>query len=122
MKVGFSTIQRLQGHSWPGNVRELKNYVARAVVLAEDGRIETRHLSLEPGEGQAVEADFELPYKEAKSRLMEAFETQYWSEILEACGFNISEAARRGGIHRKSLEYLVKKLGLVPKEKKDGKN
>ena len=122
VKVGFSTIQRLQGHHWPGNVRELKNYVARAVVLAEDGRIETRHLSLEPGEGQGIEADFELPYKEAKRRLLEAFETQYWSEILEACGFNVSEAARRGGIHRKSLEYLVKKLDLGPKEKKEGKN
>ena len=35
-----------------------------------------------------------------------------WQRLLDATGGNISEAARRGGIHRKSLEYIVKKLDL----------
>jgi DNA-binding NtrC family response regulator len=44
--------------------------------------------------------------------LVEAFERRYWTRLLEASGGNISEAARRGGIHRKSLEYLLRKLDL----------
>ncbi|MDP6944542.1 MAG: sigma 54-interacting transcriptional regulator, partial [Myxococcota bacterium] len=75
--VGFGTMMRLQSHPWPGNVRELKNYVSRAVVLAEDGRLETRHLTgVDPpalnasGETTtALEVDYDLPFKDAKARL-----------------------------------------------------
>ncbi|MFT7580224.1 MAG: DNA-binding NtrC family response regulator [Myxococcota bacterium] len=125
VQVGYQTMQRLQAHPWPGNVRELKNYVDRAVVLAEHGRLETRHLSSRgirdgmgveqvdsDGSGATLRVDFDLPFKDAKARLLDVFETRYWRRLLDAAGGNISEAARRGGIHRKSLEYLVKKLDL----------
>jgi len=128
VQVGYETMRRLQAHPWPGNVRELRNYVERAVVLAEHGRLETRHLSsrgikgpeavaeVSEGNGGAgqglLTVDFELPFKDAKGRLLEVFETRYWRRLLEATGGNVSEAARRGGIHRKSLEYLIRKLAL----------
>ncbi len=125
VQVGYETMRRLQAHPWPGNVRELKNYVARAVVLAEHGRLDTRHLSTrgirrEPavrevgGDGAQglLSVDYGLPFKDAKARLLGVFETRYWRRLLEASGGNVSEAARRGGIHRKSLEYLVRKLDL----------
>ncbi len=119
--VGFETMQRLQAHRWPGNVRELKNYVDRAVVLAEHGRLDTRHLSdsgleqgpgAQAGDGLALGVDLALPFKDAKARLLDVFERRYWLRLLDETGGNVSEAARRGGIHRKSLEYLVKKLEL----------
>ncbi|MCB9727426.1 MAG: sigma 54-dependent Fis family transcriptional regulator [Deltaproteobacteria bacterium] len=122
--VGFETMQRLQQHPWQGNVRELKNYLERAVVLADNGRIETRFLTDRglgqragadaeaAGSAQTVEADYDLPFKDAKARLLDTFERRYWLRLLEETDGNVSEAARRGGIHRKSLEYLVKKLDL----------
>jgi DNA-binding NtrC family response regulator len=120
--VGFETMQRLQQHPWQGNVRELKNYVERAVVLADSGRLETRFLTdrgLAPRERAAeaealdtVDADYELPFKDAKARLIDTFERRYWLRLLDDTDGNVSEAARRGGIHRKSLEYLLKKLDL----------
>lgn len=125
VQVGWETMRRLQGHPWQGNVRELKNYIDRAVVLAENGRLETRHLSARApkgnldaidlgGDGERLQlgVDIDLPFKDAKARLLDAFETRYWARLLESTGGNISEAARRGGIHRKSLEYIVKKLDL----------
>ena len=60
----------------------------------------------------AVRPDYTLPFKDAKARLLEIFERRYWRQRLEAASGNVSEAARQGGIHRKSLEYLVKKLDL----------
>jgi len=132
VQVGYETMRRLQAHPWPGNVRELKNYVERAVVLAENGRLETRHLSSrsikkepavhEVGDGNRtlLSVDFELPFKDAKQRLLEVFETRYWTRLLDETGGNISEAARRGGIHRKSLEYVVKKLDLRGESRGDG--
>ncbi len=123
VRVGFDTMRKLQAHSWPGNVRELKNYVDRAVILADDGRLSTQHLStdrLSDAGGDAeldtgacvVRMDFDLPFKDAKARLVDTFERRYWVRLLEEAAGNVSEAARRGGIHRKSLEYLLKKLDL----------
>jgi len=64
------------------------------------------------GEHPQLGVDIDLPFKDAKSRLLDVFETRYWARLLEMTGGNISEAARRGGIHRKSLEYILKKLDL----------
>jgi len=119
VSVSFETMGRLQLHPWSGNVRELKNYVERAVLLSERGRLETQHLSnrgLDPGDMDTSREDLafdtQLPFKDAKARLIDAFERRYWTERLEAAQGNVSEAARQGGIHRKSLEYLLKKLDL----------
>ncbi len=56
--------------------------------------------------------DYSVPYKPAKERLLEAFETDYWTGLLRITGGNVSETARRAGVHRKSVEYAMKKLGL----------
>lgn len=118
-QVSWETMRKLQAHPWTGNVRELRNFVERAALLSDSGRIETRFVRpprQEP-EGQSSDAsglpvDYALPFKDAKNRLVEAFEAVYWRRLLQASGGNISEAARQGGIHRKSLEYLLKKLDI----------
>jgi DNA-binding NtrC family response regulator len=123
VQVSWDTMRRLQEHPWPGNVRELRLAVERAVALASDGRLDPRHLAMRRESGQAVvselagerldvSVDMRLPFKDAKSRLLEDFESRYWRGLLAATGGNVTEAARRGGIHRKSLEYIVKKLEL----------
>lgn len=119
VSVSFETMGRLQLHPWPGNVRELKNYVERAVLLSERGRLETQHLShrgMLEGQSETSEDrlnfNTQLPFKDAKARLIDSFERRYWTERLAAAQGNVSEAARQGGIHRKSLEYLLKKLDL----------
>jgi len=125
LTVSFETMARLQQHTWPGNVRELKNYVERAAVLSEDGEIAPQLISpvaRDPGlaraqaselaAGDHVPVDFTLPFKDAKARLVDVFERAYWQRVLETSRWNISAAARASGIHRKSLEYLLKKLDL----------
>ena len=122
-KVSFDTMARLQSHRWPGNVRELKNFVERAALLSRGENLSGEFLDVpSPGSGGSdgpaassdggLPVDLSLPFKDAKGRLVEAFETTYWRRLLDATGGNISEAARRAGIHRKSAEYLVKKLDL----------
>ncbi|MDG3088779.1 sigma-54 dependent transcriptional regulator [Vibrio hannami] len=45
----FSTrsIQKLLAYGWPGNVRELDNVVQRALILSEQGNIDSDHILLE---------------------------------------------------------------------------
>ena len=142
LKVSYDTMSKLQRHRWPGNVRELKNFIERAILLSGGDTLSGEFLDspsppgglpadipsriaipggVPDGLGASAGADaaddglpvhMDLPFKDAKSRLVEAFETAYWRRLLQTTGGNISEAARRAGIHRKSAEYLVKKLDL----------
>src|SRR5262249_30888510 len=51
-------VDALVKHDWPGNVRELENYMARAVVLSEGGKLNLGLVGL-PGQ-------FEKPWKPLK--------------------------------------------------------
>ena len=133
VQVGYDTILKLQRHRWPGNVRELRNFVERAAMLATGDRLETRYLmppsfgdthtgagedgakgsaSANPMDAALSELDDDLPFKDAKARLVDAFERAYWARLLDRTQGNVSAAARIAGIHRKSAEYLLKKLDL----------
>lgn len=125
LQVSFATMEKLKRHRWPGNIRELKNFIERAAVLADGDRVETKFLKVgrpqheTPAELPTVKDVFaglnlgdDLPFKDAKGRLVEAFEKTYWSQLLERTGGNVSKAARIAGVHRKSVEYIMKKLDL----------
>jgi DNA-binding NtrC family response regulator len=123
--ISYKTMEKLKRHKWPGNVRELKNFVERAVLLAQGDQIETRFLSGhqvprdEPVASQGsvpmaqMALDENLPFKDAKNRMIEEFEQEYWKGLLERTGGNVSKAARVAGVHRKSVEYILKKLDLT---------
>jgi DNA-binding NtrC family response regulator len=50
----------------------------------------------------------QLPYEEARA----AFERNYLMEVLQRHGGNLSRAAATIGIHRQTLQYKLKQLGL----------
>ena len=64
-----------------------------------------------PEEAVLPAGEAAVDYKKAKDR----FERAYLQRMIEAAKGNISEAARRTGIHRKSLEYLLRKLDIRAK-------
>jgi DNA-binding NtrC family response regulator len=51
----------------------------------------------------------ELPYAEAKRRLVSRFDETYTGEILRRTGGNMSEAARRAGLDRSNFRRLLKR-------------
>jgi DNA-binding NtrC family response regulator len=55
----------------------------------------------------------DLPFKEAKDHLTQAFERVYATTILERAKNNISEAARMAGLSRRGFFDLVRRLQLV---------
>ena len=60
----------------------------------------------------SVKVDINQAFKEAKHELVEQFERRYWWALLNTYDFNVSAAARVAGVHRKSAEYLLKKLKI----------
>ncbi len=121
-KLSWETMEKLKAYSWPGNVRELRNFVERAVILAGPGDggsapldvpgPEARPLWRAGDPDEVLRVSYDEPYKTAKERLVREFETRYFTRLLRATDGNVSKAARLAGIHRKSLEYLLKQVEI----------
>jgi DNA-binding NtrC family response regulator len=122
--------------SWPGNVRELRNVVERASVLARTEVVGHEHLGLAPrsapfsdppSAGLLAEEDqagflrvspvsSDLPFREAKQRVVEEFERKFISHHMERSGNNLSKAAQTLDMHRQSLQQKLKELGMARSE------
>jgi DNA-binding NtrC family response regulator len=115
-------LDQLQRHDWPGNVRELRNVVERALSLgdqaladlgdASGGQRPSQPATDDAAKRQSNPDVLEMPFKEAKAQLVEAFERDYLSALLARHHGNISRAAAEAGIDRNYIHRLVKKYGL----------
>ena len=75
-------------YDWPGNVRELRNLVERSLILGH-------WPDIAPAAGGAMRT---------QAGTLEMVERRHIEDMLEACDGNRSEAARRLGISRKTIE------------------
>jgi two-component system, NtrC family, response regulator GlrR len=125
-------IEALSRHSWPGNVRELRNYLEQLVILrtapdlgaesdAGEGKPAVDGVAAVPGEAgaatagvgaDAFEALQRLPLRMAKAELLERFERHYVTQLLQATGGNVAEAARRASVDRVTLFRTIRRYGL----------
>lgn len=128
-KVDDDALKILQRYQWPGNVRELNNILERAVSFSEKGEITGKHLqfifnevTLAPDDPLITGAgvDTNIPFKEAKQKIVESFEKEYLEELLKKNKSNVSKAAREAKIDRKHLRNLLIKYEIIePKEREE---
>ena len=120
-------IERLVAYQWPGNIRELENLMERTVLFCEGPEIRVSDLPPEvAGAPQAVPAASHAPgeetlrpapesLKEAVRAETERVERELIQRALDATGGNVTQAARKLKISRKSLQTKMKELGLREK-------
>src|SRR5439155_19401768 len=96
-------------YHWPGNVRELRNVGARAVM---DESIALSDGGAAPARRASHDGAVDLPFKEAKERLVDSFTRDYLEALLQKHGGNITKAAKAAGIARPYVHKLVQKYGL----------
>ncbi|WP_184257133.1 sigma-54-dependent transcriptional regulator [Rhodopseudomonas rhenobacensis] len=120
--IARDTLMAMQRHDWPGNVRELQNEIQRMVVLANDGRLQIRDLSLRVRDGGAPAAPAHALAGEAATlkHRVEALERSMIVDALERHGGNISRVAAelglsRVGLRNKLARYDIRK-GVVDDE------
>jgi DNA-binding NtrC family response regulator len=120
IQVPPETLALLGDYDWPGNVRELKNVIERGLsLMAPDSNVlEPSLLGLEPPVREAGGSPVAWAtigpegFREAKERLISAWERDYVSQLLKKTNGNVSQAAREGGIDRVYLHRLMKKHGI----------
>jgi transcriptional regulator with GAF, ATPase, and Fis domain len=103
----------LTGHGWPGNVRQLRNVLAQAVALGGAGAPVIRPDELvAPAALVTPSSLLNLPYKEAKGKMVDRFTRDYVEALLARHGGNVSAAAREAGLDRNWLVALARRHGL----------
>jgi len=99
-KITRQCLQYLKAYSWPGNVRELENAIERGVILMRGCELTEKSLPLaiqKNGEAGGSEHSLE------PTSLFEAEKRLVMKTLTETEG-NKSEAARRLGVTRKTLQ------------------
>jgi DNA-binding NtrC family response regulator len=96
----------LRAYPWPGNIRELRNVLDRAILLGEDGLIQSRHLRLDeaPMTNEKVQSTGDLSLEDVERRHIE--------KVLQQTGGQVNPAAEKLGIPRSTLYLKIKRYGL----------
>jgi DNA-binding NtrC family response regulator len=116
-------LERLRHYSWPGNVRELRNVVDAAIALTDSDVIGLRDLppelledasledALVPLDASRVSRGIGLPGAAARPANLKETERAAILAQVDACGGNLTEAARRLRIARSTLYLRLKAYG-----------
>ena len=104
----------IESHNWPGNVRELENAVERAVILSERGKqIEGDLLGLKSDSVKSSNnPDKSISDSDGELESMEDVEKRHIKNILDACGGNRSNAAKKLGLNVRTLRNKIKQYGF----------
>ncbi|MBI5071216.1 MAG: sigma-54-dependent Fis family transcriptional regulator [Deltaproteobacteria bacterium] len=124
-RVEEEAIQLLMAYHWPGNIRELENLMERSVLFADGPAILATSLpdSLRErgpigapiaavGSLGAITAPSGASMKEIVRQAQAELERELIARALEETGGNVTRAAKRLQISRKSLQVKMKELGL----------
>jgi DNA-binding NtrC family response regulator len=112
--VAPEAIARMVSYHWPGNIRELENLMERTMLFCERSEIQVSDLPPEIGglPAAAAASPAGASLKEAVRAETERVERELIQKALDETGGNVTQAARKLKISRKSLQTKMKELGL----------
>jgi formate hydrogenlyase transcriptional activator len=103
--IPTEAMKKLQNWSWPGNVRELENIIERSVILTAGSEL------------HVPTSEFEsAPAGEIETTSLRDTERDHIVKILRESNWILSGpkgAAARLGVKRTTLQYKIKKLGII---------
>jgi two-component system response regulator HydG len=101
MKFTPKALNALKEYGWPGNVRELQNIIHRLVIMADDPVIDVPDLP--------ETFRFSATRSRRLDRRLEDIEREYILDVYAANNNNLSRAADKLGIDRKTLRERIRK-------------
>ena len=115
--LSAASKEQLLSHRWPGNVRELRNLMERLAYLSSGERIEAEDLAFidTSGTGDSVILDLGSSLSAATKQ----FQQEYIRQMIETTQGNMSQAAKRLGLHRSNLYRKMRQLEMSGGEDED---
>jgi DNA-binding NtrC family response regulator len=107
-KFSPEAADALRRYRWPGNVRELEHVVERVMIMASGGSVTAADLPPEMLSGGPAPA----ASKTGAAETLDSAEKRHVQQVLESCGGNQAEAAKRLGVARNTLWRKLKAWGL----------
>lgn len=104
IQLSSAARQKLLTYEWPGNVRELQNVLEVASALASDSEILPEHLEIPTSSREWVGSYHAQVERFRRSLVKDAFDRSHGNQ---------AEAARRLGLTRQALSYLVRQMGII---------
>ena len=107
-------MQAILRYDWPGNVRELRTAVEHGVVMATGPKVTLRDLPMPVRQGGAAIPASTAKWAPPKAEQfnLHEHETQLILQALDETGGNITHAAKKLGISRRTMHRKIKELKL----------
>ncbi len=121
-RIQPQVYQLLRAYRWPGNVRELFHVLDYAQNVADSDVMTVEHLPAYLRKNQAPAPRQSAPptpsghidfSHTSLQALMDDYEKEVITQALDRCGYNISQTAQALGILRQSLQYRIRKYGII---------
>jgi formate hydrogenlyase transcriptional activator len=104
-KIPTDTMAALERWRWPGNVRELENFIERSVILSKGPSLRA----------PLAEIREDAP-EDSGGATLEQVERDYIVKVLRESGGVVTAAATKLGLHRTTLNAMMRKLGISRKD------
>lgn len=104
-KIPTETMHALTSWHWPGNVRELENFIERSVILSRGPNLRAPIAE--------IRSDA-MP--NAGNTTLEQVEREHILHVLRESAGVVTTAATRLGLHRTTLNAMMRKLGISRKD------
>ncbi len=113
LKVSDEALSALSKYEWPGNIRELENLIARLVAIHSSDEIFVEDIPIDYQITDTVLDSGGDSHRDRLKAATDSFERSFILRVLEKEHWHHENTALKLGIHRKTLEYKVKKLNLA---------
>jgi len=118
LQIEPALLERLVRYSWPGNVRQLRNVLRTMIALRSDERLTLRDFNEEWLAGAAPEEPVRAETADGGAEAdgesaLSGAEREALRRMLEACQWNVSAAAARLHISRRTIYRKIHRHGLL---------
>ena len=125
LELTSDAMNTLLNYNWPGNVRELRTAIEHGVVMANGPKITLRELPMSTRQGAAVNLPGGITASKAwgeKASPLDLHETErkLIMQALATTSGNITAAAKKLGISRRTLHRKINEMNAAKQTALDG--
>ena len=110
---------------WEGNVREMENLILQGILFSSSDEIKLEEIDIKDAHQPGSTASYafrDLSYKEAKEQSLKDFNDAYIGRLLKKSDGNVTQAAKRCGMERQTLQQIMRRYGIKGSEFRNDPN